>query len=290
MKTLLKSFALLTIIALFFSCNTNSKKEIDISEVAPWCIVTFDKLQRTPEQRIAMLKEFGFTKYGYNWREKNLVDTKKEFALAKENNIDITSTLVWLNPKRDSIGKLSPRNQKMLSILKETDNKPIVWVSFSDSFFKKLNQVESIELAINFIKYVKPLIDDAGCKMALYNHRGWFGNPFNQVAILQQLAKDDIHLKMAYNFHHAHHFTDEFDKVVKAISPYIYHINLNGMKKDGPEILTLGAGDLEAKMINTLLENGYKGSWGILGHINEEDVQQVIDRNIKGYKTLMTSK
>lgn len=91
---------------------------------------------------------------------------------------------------------------------------------------------------------------------------------------------------MVYNFHHAHDYVEEFSKVVKVIMPYLSHVNLNGMQKDGEKILTIGKGDYEAEMIKLLIDEGYKGSWGILGHIETEDVQKVLSRNIEGLKSL----
>ena len=60
----------------------------------------------------------GFTKYGYN-RGKGVFDEmQEEFKLAKENGIDINAVFLWLNAKRDTIGKLSPANQDLLNNLK----------------------------------------------------------------------------------------------------------------------------------------------------------------------------
>ena len=41
-------------------------------------------------------------------------------------------------------------------------------------------------------------------------------------------------------------------------------------------------------MIENLLDEGYNGPWGVLGHIKTEDVQKVLTRNIKGL-TLLNS-
>jgi hypothetical protein len=42
-------------------------------------------------------------------------------------------------------------------------------------------------------------------------------------------------------------------------------------------------------MIKQLLDQGFNGPWGILGHIKTEDVQKVLERNIDGLN-LMNSK
>ena len=63
-------------------------------------------------------------------------------------------------------------------------------------------------------------------------------------------------------------------------------MNLNGVRKEGPQILTIGEGDHELEMIKMLVKEGFNGPWGILGHIKTEDVQEVLKRNIDGLKQL----
>ena len=275
----------LFILASLFACTSKKTNDIiKVEEVAPWCIIDFDSLDRTPEQRIAMLKQMGFSKYGFNKGKGDLSRMKDEFNLAKGNDIEITSIFLWLNAKRDSIGKLSPMNQELLSNLAEIESKPTIWLSFSNNFFEELSQEQSIELSINMIEFVKIKADEVGCKLALYNHHGWFGNPHNQVEILKKLNYDSISL--VYNFHHAHEYIDEFPAIAKKIKPYLSYVNLNGVKKEGPQILAIGKGDHEFEMIRHLMDQGYNGPWGILGHIKTEDVQKVLERNIDGLKLL----
>ncbi|MBT8219592.1 MAG: sugar phosphate isomerase/epimerase, partial [Bacteroidia bacterium] len=233
---------------------------------------------------ITMLKDMGFTKYGYEGEDEYLDEMSNEFELAKEHNIEISSVFLWLNAKRDSLGKFSPSNERILKILKGSLFKPTVWVSFSNNYFEDLNQEQSLTKAIEYIKFIKNKTDETGCKLALYNHHGWFGNPNNQVKIIEALAQDS--LTMVFNFHHAHPYLDEFPEIVKMIKPYLSHVNINGMKKDGPKILTVGEGDYEFEMVKLLVDAGYQGPWGILGHIASEDVQKVLERNIKGINTL----
>ncbi len=64
------------------------------------------------------------------------------------------------------------------------------------------------------------------------------------------------------------------------------YVNINGIRKEGPQILTIGEGDFENEMINVLRDEGFDGPWGILGHIKSEDVQKVLERNMNGLKSL----
>ncbi|WP_411894416.1 Ig-like domain-containing protein [Winogradskyella sp. A2] len=258
-----------------------------IDEVSPWCIIGFDSQDRTPGQRIALLNEMGFKKYGYNRGKGDLSTMIEEFKLSKENNIEIISVFLWLNADRDSIGELSPSNKELLNNLKKIDDKPTIWVSLSDNFFKDLDQQQSIELSFKMIEFIKGKANELGCKLALYNHHGWFGNPHNQVEIINRIGDGSI--TMVYNFHHAHDYIDEFPQIAKKITPFLSYVNLNGMKKRGPQILTLGEGEYELNMIKALIDEGYKGPWGILGHIKTEDVKNVLQRNMKGLNDLNLS-
>ena len=274
----------LFILIFLCSCTNVSEEMIKVDEVSPWCIIDFDSLDRTPSQRISMLQEMGFTSYGYNRGKGELDQMVEEFNLAKEHNIEIVSIFLWLNAKRDSIGKLSPSNQELLRNLEELEQKPTIWLSFSNNFFENLNQEESVELSIEMIEFIKLKADELDCKLALYNHHGWFGNPLNQVRIIEELNDDSI--TMVYNFHHAHEYVDEFSEIVKKIKPYLSYVNLNGVKKQGPQILAIGEGDHEFEMIKCLIDEGFNGPWGILGHIKTEDVQIVLERNIVGLNQL----
>ncbi|MCB4809446.1 TIM barrel protein [Tamlana sp. 62-3] len=274
---------LLFILGVSFSVNSQ-ENVIKINEVTPWCIIGFDSKDRTPAQRIEMLKQFGFKKYGYNRGKADFSSMTEEFKLAKQNNIEITSVFLWLNAQRDTIGKLSEANTLLFNQLKKAPFKPAIWVSFSENFFEGLNQNQSINRAVAMLQYIKGEANKLGCKIALYNHGGWFGNPTNLLEILNTL--NDKSVTLVYNFHHAHHHLTNFNDTAKNITPYLSYVNLNGVKKGGPKILTIGQGDYELSMIKALINEGYQGPWGILGHIKTEDVEQVLKRNLEGLKQI----
>lgn len=284
MKSLIQLSSLFSLLVILFACTNEVESPFRVDEVSPWCILGFDSLDRTPEQRIDMLKEMGFTKYGYNKGKGDLTTMKAEFNLAKENDIEIMSIFLWLNADRDSIGSLSSSNQELLGNLTEVTYKPTIWVSFSHNFFEELDQEQSIELSIKMIEFIQVKATEVGCKLALYNHHGWFGNPHNQVEILERLNQDSI--TMVYNFHHAQEYVNEFPEIAKKITPYLSYVNLNGVKKEGPQILPIGSGDHEFEMVKQLQDEGFDGPWGILGHIKTEDVQKVLERNIDGLNLL----
>jgi sugar phosphate isomerase/epimerase len=229
--------------------------------------------------------ELGFSKYAYDWNIENLDSMAQEFSLAKEHNIEIIAVWFWLNAKRDSIEALHDSNRRMLQIVEEAGLKTTFWVSFNNNFFEHKTQEEAVGLAAAMIAKIYKKAAAIGCKVALYNHRGWFGDPDNQLAVINRLSELD--LGIVYNFHHAHHYVDNFPELADKIMPYLVNVNLNGMRAGGPEILPLGSGDLERGMIEVLREKGFNGPWGILGHVKNQDVNIVLRENIEGYRELI---
>lgn len=265
------------------SCIQSKQSGLETRSLYPWCIVAYDSLERTPNERIDMLKELGFKKYAYDWRDHHLGDTKDELSIAMENEIDVIAVWMWLNAKRDTIGQLCLANERIFSIIKELKLKTTFWVSMSSNFFIEQTAEESLSETIDYIRFIADSASKINCKVALYNHTGWFANPYNQMKVIQALPNRD--LSIVYNFHHGHTHVDSFSHLVKDMLPYLSAVNLNGMM-NGQKILTIGNGNYEKRMLQTLLEAGFKGPWGILGHVEGTDVKTVLQQNMAGLKRL----
>lgn len=276
----------IVIVLLLFAQTTLAQelKRIEMNDTYPWCIVAYDSLERSPKERVQMIKDLGFSKYAYDWRDRHLDETFNELKLATENDIEIISVWLWLNAKRDSIGQLSVSNERVFKILERLNLKTTFWVSLSENFFTDLNQEQCISMAVEMVKFIAEKADNINCSVALYNHSGWFGNPFNQLEVIKALPNHK--LSIVYNFHHAHGAIDEFSKIAEAIRPYLSAVNLNGMQKDSEKILTIGKGNHEKEMINILRDLEFEGPWGILGHVENVDAEKVLIQNIEGLRSL----
>jgi hypothetical protein len=81
------------LIVSLLSCVTtpSSEDNFNMSNVIPWCIVPYDALERSPLERIQMLKEMGFDKYAYDWRDRHLDEMGEELKLAQSNGIEVAS-------------------------------------------------------------------------------------------------------------------------------------------------------------------------------------------------------
>jgi hypothetical protein len=49
-----------------------------------WCIVPFDSKKRNPVDRAKMLKDLGFTKFAYDWRDEHIPTFDQEIAELKK--------------------------------------------------------------------------------------------------------------------------------------------------------------------------------------------------------------
>lgn len=273
------------ILFLYIQLSTGQElNRIAIEDTYPWCIVAYDSLERSPTERIQMIKELGFVKYAYDWRDQHLDNTYAELKLATENNIEVISVWLWLNAKRDSLYRLSTSNERLIKTVERLNLITTFWVSFNGNFFENLNQEQAIKKATEMVDFIAAKASKLGCKVALYNHSGWFGNPYNQMEVIKALPHHQ--LSLVYNFHHAHNSIAEFPDLVKAIGPHLSAVNLNGMRIGGDKILTIGKGVHEKKMISILQKSGFMGPWGILGHVENQDVRNVLEQNLEGLRTL----
>lgn len=266
--------------------NAQSSKDSLFSKdyLIPWSIVGFDVKDRTPEERLDMLERQGYRQYAYGYRPKHIPLMAEEWELAKKKEIKIQAVWLYINFRKDQPHFLKPESEVVFKNLEKIGLKTQIWVGIEPSFFEDLTDGESLRLCVDMIDYLSNRAKALGCQLALYNHGGWFGNPSNQLQIIKSLP--DENLGVILNFHHAHENLNTFESDVKRLLPYLWCVNLNGMKKEGPKIMTIGKGNLEKGMINYLLKLGYNGPFGILGHVKGGDPEVILEANYNGLKNL----
>ena len=277
------------------SCAVSNHSLVETQErvfqfdnLIPWSIVAFDNQERTPKERIEMIKGLGFQQYAFGGREKHIATMEEEMQLAKKNGVEIAAVWLYLNHKKDQVGQLKPMSEQIFRTLKKTDLETQIWVGFHPDYVKGLSHKAALQKSVKMVDYLCQRADSMACKIALYNHGGWFGEPENQLEIICALPQHDIGI--VYNFHHGHTHLNRYREILKIILPHLWCLNLNGMKEGGPKILRIGKGNLEKKMIEQTLAMGYKGPFGILGHAKGGDAEVVLKENIEGLYHLFPMK
>lgn len=262
--------------------GTNSYSSIFATEnLVAWCIVPFDAKQRPPEERAEMLRSLGIRRLAYDWREEHVPTFDDEIAAMRKYGIEISAFWLWLQSLEPGEDK---RAALVLDALRRNRLKTQIWISFNDQILIDLDQHARVDAVSSAILPIARQAKAIGCKVGLYNHGGWFGDPINQIEILKSLDQSNVGL--VYNFHHAHKQIDRFEDLLHRMKPHLLAINLNGMQRDGPKILPVGDGESELKMLKLIQESDYEGLIGILDHRENVDAEESLSENLAGLAEL----
>jgi putative heme-binding domain-containing protein len=263
--------------------------EVDLfgrDNLIAWCIVPFDSKRRDPEQRAEMLQRLGFKHFAYDWRTEHIPTFDAEIEALKRRGIALDA--FWVAP-----GELNDDSRRILETLRRHEVKAQLWVllDLGPDRVEGAEQERRVKLAA---EKLKPLAEEAakvGSTVVLYNHGGWFGEPENQIAIIERLKQEGItNLGIVYNLHHGHDQLDRFPALLKQMMPYLKAVNLNGMDPGGDrvgrKILPLGQGSLDLSLLRAIRDSGYQGPIGILGH-TLDDAEERLRDNLDGLDWLV---
>lgn len=287
-KSKICSFGVLILAALLQGCTATRhfKKPKSVfakNNLTAWCIVPYDSKNRTAEERALMLKELGITKLAYDWREKHIAVFEDEFIALKKHEIKLQA--FWY------MSGLQPENDKTLQLvfdlLKKHGLKTQIWLMMiGEKEFKSATQHEKVTAMAKPVAYIANKAAEAGCTIGLYNHGGWFGEPENQLAIIDYLKLPNI--GMVYNFSHAEYQIQRFPEFFPKILPHLYALNVTGLKGGYPaKVVPVGQGNIELEMMRVVKESTYKGPVGIINEDFALDAKDGLLMNINGMKQIV---
>jgi len=245
-----------------------------------WCIVPFDARKRDPEERAAMLKRLGFKRFAYDWRNEHIPTFDAEVDALKRHGIRLDA--FWFP------AQLNQEARAILAVLKRHHIKTQLWVTMGDPAPVAKDRRGRVEAAARILRPIAEEAAKIGCSVALYNHGGWFGEPENQIEIITKLKMPNVGI--VYNLHHGHDHLNRFPTLLKKMHAYLWALNLNGMVKDGDKIgkkiVPLGQGERDLDLLKIILESGYHGPIGILGH-TMDDAEERLRDNLEGLDWLL---
>lgn len=285
-------FLVVTIIlmAVASSCHAQNEKSATGSIYAKenliaWCIVPFDSKNRTPQERAEMLKELGIHKLAYDWRAEHIPSFDEELETLKNYNIKLQGFWFLSGPDPAHDENL----KRILELFKRHDTKTQLWTMFTGwPDFDDLSQADKVKTAAESVGYVARKLDEIDCSLGLYNHGGWFGEPENQLAIIEHLKLKNIGI--VYNFSHSETQIHRFPEFYPNMLPYLYAINLTGLKGGYPaEVVPIGEGNMEEKMMRIIQNSSYNGPIGIIHKDFAEDAAEGLKLNMKGLKNILES-
>ena len=250
-----------------------------------WCIVPFDARERSPEQRAEMLQRLGFKRFAYDWRPQHVPTFDAEIAALKSRGVALQA--FWFPTS------LNDDARAILDALKRNNVRTELWVTLSDAAPKSTDPAEKVAAAAAAVRPIAEAAAEIGCKVGLYNHGGWGGEPENQLAVVEHL-RDRLKLTnvgVVYNLHHGHDHVDRIAKLLPQLKPHLLAVNLNGMVRGGDragkKIIPLGQGELDLSLLRAIRDSGYAGPIGILGH-TQDDAEDRLKDNLDGLDWLVS--
>ena len=119
------------------------------------------------------------------------------------------------------------------------------------------------------------------CGVELYNHNGWFGEPDNEVAVIERLKKMGVDgVGMVYNFSHGHGDIARFPDIWKRIQHYVVAVNVSGMVAD-ERLIPPSQGDFELNMLRTIYSSGWQGPIGLIAE-QGGDAEVTLSNGLRG--------
>ena len=252
------------------------------TNLVAWCIVPFDARKRGPEERAVMLERLGFSLFAYDYRAEHIPTFDAEMEALKRHHITL---LAWWFPTT-----LNDEARLILDVLKRHGLRAQLWVTGGG---EPAPSPQAQQARINFeaerIAQIAQAAAKIGCTVGLYNHGGWFGEPENQLAVLEHLRRHGIlNVGFVYNQHHGHAHIDRFADLMRQMKPYLLAINLNGMSRAAEKqpILPLGQGELDLSLLKIIRDSGWRGPIGILNH-TDQDAEIRLRQNLNGLDRLV---
>jgi hypothetical protein len=255
------------------------------SNLVAWCIVPFDAKKRGPEERAQMLDRLGIRRLAYDYRAEHIPTFDAEVEAMKRHGIEF---MAWWFP-----GELNDEARGILAVIERHKITPQLWITGGGSATKDATEQRArVESEAQRVRPIAEAARRLGCKVGLYNHGNWFGEPENEIEIIERLKREGItNVGIVYNFHHGHDHIERFPGLFRRMQPYLLCVNLNGMVKDGErqgrKILHLGEGDQELGMLRVIRDSGWFGPAGIIDHRPETDSEETLRNNLRGYESLM---
>lgn len=272
----LVSVSVFSLLALSGTLSAETPENFKDENLVAWCIVPFDSQNRSPAERAEMLTRLGLRRVAYDWRAEHVADFEEEIRQYQEHGIEYFA--FW------------GVHEKAFALFEKYDLHPQIWQTVPS-----LDAASEQNRVAQAAAQLLPLAERTGrmgCKLGLYNHGGWGGEPENMVAVCRYLHREHgaRHVGIVYNLHHAHGHIDRFAERLALMQPYLLCLNLNGMTRDGDrrgqKILPLGAGELDRELLQIIIDSGYDGPIGIIGH-TQDDVELRLRDNLDGLHWLL---
>lgn len=261
------------LMATLASSRADLPANLRTENLVAWCVVPFDAAKRGPVERAAMLRDLGIRRCAYDWRAEHVPEFEEEILQYEKQGIEFFA--FWRG------------HDEAYRLFEKHEVRPQIWQTLRGP--DASTEEGKVEEAARSMESLAKRTAELGCRLGLYNHGGWGGEPRNLVAVCERLhTMGHRHVGIVYNWHHGHGHIGDWAEALALMKKHLLCLNLNGMNADArPKILPLGQGEHELAMLKELIASGYDGPVGILDHQTDLDAKESLQDNLDGLAWLM---
>lgn len=248
-----------------------------------WCVASHDAATVTSDERIAGVNRLGFQSYAWGNRmatSDHLPLLDRELAELSKYNIQLLGRFIMSSEDEAELAKI-------LDHLLANSVKPQLWVTGGGTPVGSAEEQENrLQEETRRLRPLLAAADRRGLRVSLYNHADWFGDPWNRLALLARLSTEGFqNVGTVQTLHWAGSYLDRIDEVFQALKPHLDAVVLSGNKAGGSdptkEIVPIGAGSEDVRVLGALAQSGWQGPVGILNHTSHPSELRLQD-NLDG--------
>lgn len=244
---------------------------------------TIDANHKTAKAQVEMVKELGYAGIAY-WEgnpkrgDYYLRDMLRELD---RNGLKIEPLYVgvWLDEGKPKYEESLP---EAIELLRGRD--AMVWLHIMSEEYEK-SSPEGDERAVEIIREVADMGEDAGVRVVLYPHvNEWLERHDDALRVVEKVGRENVGI----TFNLIHRLLIEgdegIDEQLERLMPHLFTVTINGSSKTGT-IETLDKGDFDVYgFLKTLKEMGYDGPIGLQGWGIGGDVRENLARSMAAWR------
>ncbi len=276
-------FIILPVLILFFAVGMAGNRRGLPNAFFAMDTGTIDANHSTAKAQAEMLKKLGYAGIGY-WQGN---PERGDYGLAEMlSELDRCGLKVFavyfgacLDPDKP---KYEAGLKEAIELLKGRDT--VIWLHITSEKYKS-SSPEGDERAVEIVREIAGIADEAGLKIALYPHiHEWLERVEDAVRVVKKVNRRNV--GATFNLYHwlKVEGPENMEEVIRLAMPYLFVVTINGTSVEG-SIETLDKGDFDVcKFLKKLNDAGYTGpvglqSWGIKG-----DVRENLERSMKTWR------
>lgn len=249
---------------------------------------TQDATHKTPAEQVALVKEIGFAGVGPIYH--NAAELQQWLVALDQNQLKMFA--LYLPLQLDDVPASLTSVKEAASALRGRDT--LLWIYVTDKRGTPMGTSDDAA-AVQALREIADYAKDAGLRLALYPHTGFF---LQRVEDAVRLAAKVHRKNLGVTFNLCHWLMvdgKDLAASLKAARPYLFCVTINGADTDGRSwkelIQPLDRGTYDvSKVLRLLREMKYTGPIGLQHYGIGGDARENLEHSMAGWKRLAVAK